>query len=230
MIEKHFEEDSESFGTLDDNQVKNLMQLIEQGAKYGKVDITTPIDSKIATAAVLAPYNQTFPFIPPLSPVTAALPFNSPLQQVVISTTVNSSPTYSTDLQSSIPSLPVLQNHPPILFQQSVPPPPSIPKLSSSHDFISFSTSSPASAIYTSSPITTKMPTVAPLKMTIPVPTVKVSKSNDNSHSPTIYSVLYAETGNKITLKRQTPDYDDDNSHMKEQKSNVSSINILIIH
>ncbi|CRL00971.1 CLUMA_CG014164, isoform A [Clunio marinus] len=192
----------------------SLIEIIDAGMNYGRVSIvlddtssdenSNSSDSNKDPTTTLrsTPYaSQIFPNISPLSPVKPGI-VQSPEPFTIISEPVIPMPAPLTVIPASSPPLPqIVQFHPQIV-QPQVPStskfPPNHQQISPS--FVKYPPPSPmrinpiAPAIPLGS--TTGKPIMSTMKM----------QSTFASSSPTIYSVMYTGSGNKITLKRKPPE------------------------
>lgn len=186
----------------------NLVEIISAGMNYGQVSIVldeTSSDENSSSSDTskeplrLNSYcSQTFPNLSPLSPVkpNAGNVQSSPEQFTIISDPVipMTSPIAALPLVSSSPSMVAVSQI--VQYQQQLVQPliPSTSKLAPNlHQ-------STASFIRYPSPTTTPLgskPIMTPMKL---------QTTFSSPPTPTIYSVMYTGSGNKITLKRKPPD------------------------
>jgi zinc RING finger of MSL2 len=226
-----------------------LVEIIEYGVNYGRISIVVEDDtssdensnSSVAKqqSPQSVPYNsQTFPNLSPLSP---ASPNNIPTQIVQSPeqfTLLPVEPIQALPIVSSSPSppqpphtLPVLANNTavsqliqyqaPIVQSQLAPPStskysaPSQPPLLKQSSFISQHV--PMRHVTPQPPMTTHNVTksiMSPIKIQ--------QQQQHQQQAPTIYSVMYTGSGNKITLKRKTTDETVASADVKSTNNNVS--------
>lgn len=195
------------------DETLSLIEIIDAGINYGRVSIvlddTSSDDNSNSSSAskeliFTAPYtSQIFPKISPLSPVKprTGIVQSSPEQFTIISDQVLPvpAPIVTLPIVTSPPTVTVSQivQYQPQIVQSHLP---STSKLTQNHQ--------PTTASYIKYPSPMLMTSLAPTSPLVSKPIMTPMKIHTtfSSPSPTIYSVMYTGSGNKITLKRKPPD------------------------
>jgi zinc RING finger of MSL2 len=186
-----------------------LSEIIDAGMNYGRVSIildeTSSDENSSSSDADKEPIHsvtyssQIFPNMSPLSPVKASpgIVQSSPEQFTIISDPVI--PLTTPVAALPIVSSPSIVNVPQIVQYQSQivqPPIPSTSKMTPNHQQVT------PSFIKYPSPM--RMASASQM-VSKPMTPVKI-QSTFSTPTPTIYSVMYTGSGNKITLKRKPPE------------------------
>lgn len=185
------------------------IEIVDAGINYGRISIVLDDTSSDETSnssdgsndlLLPVPYSsQIFPNISPLSPVKqcagivqSSEPFTVTSEPVIpISAPLTALPIMSPSL-ASVPQIVQYQS----VVQSQLP---STSKVTRSHQPTSNFIKYPSPLRMTSLPSTTPLgskPIMSPMKV----------QTTFSSSTPTIYSVMYTGSGNKITLKRKPPE------------------------
>lgn len=188
-------------------ETASLVEIIDAGMNYGRISIvldeTSSDENSSSSDGIKEPMfsvpftSQIFPNISPLSPVnsvTGLVQSSSSEQFTIISDPV-------IPLAAALPVMPtptvavnvpqIVQYQPQIVQSQI----PSTSKLTPNNQQNSFIRYPPPMRITTAT--TPVKPIMSPMK---------IQTSFSSPPTPTIYSVMYTGSGNKITLKRKPPD------------------------
>lgn len=232
------------------NKMQNLIEIIDSGVNYGRnISILVEDSSSSAsssdensnssmtkmhhqhmqsTSSHTVPYNsQTFPNLSPLPPVSPNSNVQSPeqfnvpvlpLEPIQTSLPIVSTPSPAQNLTVSQ----IVQYSAPIVVQSQLP---STSKLASQPSQPLLKTSSFISHV----PMRVKPTTATPISTKSIMSPMKIQQQQQHQSAPTIYSVMYTGSGNKITLKRKAPDEISTNE-IQSTNHNVKIIDFISIH
>lgn len=181
------------------NETASLVEIIDAGMNYGRISIvldeTSSDENSSSSNASKEPsftvpfVSQIFPNLSSLSPVktVTSLVQSSPAEQF----TIISDPVIPPIVPASTMTVPQVVQYQPQIVQSQIP---STSKLTpnTQQNFIRYP---PPMRI--ASATTPVKPILSPMK---------IQTSFSTPATPTIYSVMYTGSGNKITLKRKPPD------------------------
>lgn len=185
----------------------SLIEIIDAGINYGRVSVVLLDDtssdenssSSDASKEPLHAVPYSSPVFPNMSPLSPVKPFagivQSPQEQfTIISDPVIPIPALPIVASPPLVSVPQIVQYQSQIVQSQIP---STSKLTPNHQqqtasFIKY----PSPMRMTSPSSLVNKPLVTPMKI----------QSTFSSPTPTIYSVMYTGSGNKITLKRKPPD------------------------
>lgn len=215
-------------------EAPSLIEIINTGMNYGQISIvideTSSDENSNSSDASKEPLqsisysSQVFPNISPLSPVklSSGTVQSSPEQFTIISEPV-------IPLTNQVAALPVISAPSLVTVPQIVQYQPQIPSTSkltpnqqqaTAANFIKYPSPMRMTTVASTAPMGSK-PIMAPMK---------IQQQTFSSPTPTIYSVMYTGSGNKITLKRKPPE--DTALPVSPNKVNflfMSSIRLLLI-
>lgn len=181
----------------------SLTEIIDSGINYGQISIvideTSSDENSNSSETSKEPLqsisysSQVFPNISPLSPVKKNVNNvqSSPEQFTIISEPVipHSNP---------VAALPIVSSPPLVTLPQIVQYQPQIASTSNLQQA--------AAANFIKYPSPMRMNSAAPMGSKPIMAPMKIQQQTFSSPTPTIYSVMYTGSGNKITLKRKPPD------------------------
>jgi zinc RING finger of MSL2 len=193
-------------------ETPSLIEIIDAGMNYGRVSIVldeTSSDENSSSSdaskepAFIVPFtSQIFPNISPLSPVKS------------IAGTVQSSASSSEQFTIiSDPVIPIVVPTPPTEAASAVP------------QIVQYQPQIVQSQIPSTSKLTPNIQ--QPSYIRYPPPPMKIQTTFSSPPTPTIYSVMYTGSGNKITLKRKPPDESLAVAPVTTNSNNVSSVEMF---